>query len=138
MVGRDGQTLDECVLSITAGNRVGNDPVVDADGTSVMPRRCRADVADADAIDAPAGTERGDVDPTRHVIITNSQPRGTRGANCQRADRSVLEQDQALDGLESESFESRPGLHAQRTGADRVVPDEPKFADPRDDVGRRG
>ena len=111
--------------AVASRDRVRDDIGSGLNGAGAMPWCGRADVADTDAVDAPAGTERGDIDLAGQPVVVGGQT-DRRGRRLGRrlghgVDRRVLEKHEALDGFEAETFEARPGLSAEGTGANRVV-----------------
>lgn len=87
--------------------------------------RCRRTyVADANTIDAPARTERGDVDAAGLEVVVDIETTRRRRWSNRRADRGVLQKNQALDCLESETLEAGAGLHTEGTATNRVVAGE--------------
>src|SRR4051812_48992353 len=61
---RNGQSLQISVPAVPAGDCVRDDLAIDPYGAGPVAWGRRADVADANAIDAPTGPECGNVDAT--------------------------------------------------------------------------
>src|SRR3954469_4798622 len=113
--------------AVASGDRLGDDVAVDTHDACAVARGRRTHVADADPVDAPSRPERGNVDATCGAVGTGRQAHrrccAFRRKVAHGADGSVLEQHQALDGLEAETFESGARLRTERARADGLITD---------------